>query len=615
MFLIVKETKDKKVPLQLQIVYMNLFEQLGVSKEIVRSLEELGFETPTEIQKEAIPLLLESNPDFIGLAQTGTGKTAAFGLPLLDVIDLRAKTTQGLVLAPTRELVQQIAEGLESFAKYLNLNVQCVYGGTAISQQIRDIKRKTPNVIIATPGRLIDLLGRGVVDLSRISNFVLDEADEMLNMGFKEEIDKILSHAGEDRSTWLFSATMPTEIKRIVNEYMTDPVEVKINAKNIVNKNISHQYALVRGRDKTEALKRVIDFNKDMFGITFCRTKMDTQRIATELLEAGYKADAINGDLSQAQRDTVMKRFKSGKIKMLIATDVAARGIDVNDLTHVVHYDMPDDLEYYTHRSGRTARAGKKGISIAFVSHSDMHRVRRIEKKLKVEFTQSNIPTQKELQVAVIENWAENINTITSDNYELTDQLIATVQEAFADLSKEELILKLAGSELEKKSKGFGTNDINMSEKNRGERKEVDPNAPKQFFISLGEMDELDKDDILDIICEQTDLKKKHIANVSVKKQGTTFQVDPKHSDGVAEKFEGLKVGGRDVRCNLDVQRSSGGGDRRRSGGGGDRRRRDDRRGGSGGGDRDRGRRFGGGDRKKKKEGGGGRDRDRKDRY
>lgn len=551
---------------------------------------------------------MESNPDFIGLAQTGTGKTAAFGLPLLDVIDLHAKTTQGLVLAPTRELVQQIATGLQSFAKYLDLNVQCVYGGTAISQQIRDIKRKTPNIIIATPGRLIDLLGRGVVDLRSISNFVLDEADEMLNMGFKEEIDKILSHAGDDRSTWLFSATMPTEIKRIVKEYMTDPVEVKINVKNIVNKNISHQYALVRGRDKTEALKRVIDINKDMFGITFCRTKMDTQRIANELLEAGYKADAINGDLSQAQRDTVMKRFKTGKIKMLIATDVAARGIDVNDLTHVVHYDMPDDLEYYTHRSGRTARAGKKGVSIAFVSHSDMHRVRRVEKKLKVEFEAAKIATQKELQVAVIENWAENVLSISEDDFELTDELIAKVQDTFADLSKEELILKLAGSELEKKSKGFATNDINMSEKGRGDRKERDPNAPRQFFINLGDMDDLDKGDILGIICEQTGLKKKHVGNIDVKKQGSTFQIDPKHADDITGKFEGLKVGGRDVRCNLDEQRRSRGGDRRRSGGGGGRRR-DDRRGGG-----DRGRRFSGGDRRKSKDGGS-RDGGRKKRY
>ena len=287
---------------------------------------------------------------------------------------------------------------------------------------------------------------------------------------------------------------------------------------------------------------------------------------------------------------------------MLVATDVAARGIDVNDLTHVVHYDMPDDLEYYTHRSGRTARAGKKGISIAFASHGDMHRIRRVENKLKVSFEAAKIPTQKELQVAVLENWAESLNEIASDDYELTPELIATVQAAFEGLTKEELILKLAGNELEKKSKGFASNDINMGEKGSRERKERDPNAPKQFFISLGDMDGLDSADVLQIICDQTGLKKKDVGQISVKKQGTTFVIDPKQADGIADKFQGFEHGGRPVRCNLDEQRGGGGRDRRRGGGGGDRRRRDGR---SGGGDRSRRRDSGSGGNRRRDGGGG----------
>ena len=347
---------------------MPSFIQLGLSDEVLKVLSELGFENPTDIQKQAIPFLIQGNNDFIGLAQTGTGKTAAFGLPLIERIDHTAKHTQALVLAPTRELGQQIAEQLNIYSKYLHkLNVLPVYGGAAITNQIKALK-KPQHIIIATPGRLIDLIKRKAVKLDQLDYLILDEADEMLNMGFKEDIDKILSYTPEDKLTWLFSATMPDYIKKIVKKYMEDPIEVRINAEDLVNTNIEHEYVVVRQSDKTEALTRIIDINPDIRSVVFCRTKRDTQELSEKLLAKNYKADAIHGDLSQSQRDRVMKRFKSHNVQILCATDVAARGIDVSDLTHVIHYTLPDDSSYYTHRSGRTARAGKKGVSLALVN-------------------------------------------------------------------------------------------------------------------------------------------------------------------------------------------------------------------------------------------------------
>ena len=350
---------------------MGKFKKLGLSEEIVRVITEMGFEEPTDIQKSAIPRLMTEDRDLIGLAQTGTGKTAAFGLPLIERIDPSDGVTQGLSLAPTRELGKQIAEQLNLFSKYLpKINVLAVYGGASIMDQIRALRRPQ-HIIIATPGRLIDLIKRKAVRLEELRFLVLDEADEMLNMGFKDELEEILSFTPEEKLTWLFSATMPGHIKKIVQKYMDDPIDIRVNTKQEVNKNIKHLYTKVRNKDKMEALTRFIDIYEDMKGVVFCRTRRDTQKLAEDLLSKGYKADAIHGDLSQAQRERVMKRFKKGDLSMLIATDVAARGIDVNDLTHVFHHSLPDDDAYYTHRSGRTARAGKKGISMIFVNGSE----------------------------------------------------------------------------------------------------------------------------------------------------------------------------------------------------------------------------------------------------
>jgi ATP-dependent RNA helicase DeaD len=425
------------------------FKDLGLSAEILRVLNELGFEKPSEIQERSIPRLLQGDCDFIGLAQTGTGKTAAFGLPLLDLIDTQNNSTQALVLAPTRELGQQIAGQLESFSKFQKkINVLAVYGGAAITNQIRAL-RKPQHIIIATPGRLIDLIKRKAVKLENIRYVVLDEADEMLNMGFKEDIDIILSHTPSEKHTWLFSATMPQTMRKIIKKYMVDPFEVRIDEGTKVNSDIEHQYVMVRHSDKMEALMRFMDINPGMRGVVFCRTKRDTQDLAERLLQKDYKTDALHGDLSQQQRDRVMKRFKSNDLQMLIATDVAARGIDVNDLTHVFHFNLPDDKEYYTHRSGRTARAGKKGISLAFINGREKHRIHRIEKELGISFQKINIPNSEDIMEARIETWCLGILEKRTKG-KIDQELLEKVHILFGALSKEELAAKMLMTELEK---------------------------------------------------------------------------------------------------------------------------------------------------------------------
>jgi ATP-dependent RNA helicase DeaD len=363
---------------------------------VIEVLEKLGFEQPTPIQEQAIPMLLGNNPtDFIGLAQTGTGKTAAFGLPLVELIDTDNRNIQALIMAPTRELGQQTAKQLVSFASNdRKLNVECVYGGANISAQIKAMKGPV-QILVATPGRLLDLMKRKAVRLDDVRYVVLDEADEMLNMGFKEDIDEILEHTPEQRVTWLFSATMPKEIRRIVKKYMEAPLEVHINAEQKTNENISHAYVVTKASNKIPALRRFLDVQPDMRGILFCRTRRETQQIADDLGDMGYSVEALHGELSQGQRDAVMKRFKTRSMQMLIATDVAARGIDVNDLTHVLHHTLPDQLESYTHRSGRTGRAGKTGISLVFINSREGRKLSELEKKIGVTFERVEVPNSR----------------------------------------------------------------------------------------------------------------------------------------------------------------------------------------------------------------------------
>lgn len=438
---------------------MASFKKLGLSDEILRVLEELGFEKPTDIQKKAIPELLAEDRDLIGIAQTGTGKTAAFGLPLLERLDPNIKATQGLILAPTRELGKQIAEQIAIFSKYMDkINVLVVYGGAPIVNQIKALK-KTQHVIIATPGRLIDLIKRKAVKLDELRYLVLDEADEMLNMGFKEELDEILSYTPDTKNTWLFSATFPGFIKKIVKRYMDDPIEISIDAKNEVNKNIQHLYTVVKQRDKSEGLMRFLDIHSGMRGVVFCRTRRDTQELAEALLQKGYRADALHGDLSQAQRDRVMKRFKKHELQVLIATDVAARGIDVNDLTHVFHHSLPDDNSYYTHRSGRTARAGKKGTSISFVSSRESYRISRLASQLGIEFEKVLVPDTESIAQIRTTNWAMELIDMESEG-KVEEKILDEVLALFENTSKEEIIEKMLLQELVRLNLG-SSKDLN----------------------------------------------------------------------------------------------------------------------------------------------------------
>ena len=460
---------------------MSIFSELGLSEPLLRVLPELGFESPSPIQQQSIPLLTSEPIDFIGLAQTGTGKTAAFGLPLLDHVDSSDLTTQALIIAPTRELCQQIAAQLVAFAKYFpNLRIQTVYGGAPIGPQIKAIKSGV-QIIVATPGRLIDLIDRNVVKIETVDIVVLDEADEMLNMGFKEDIDAILSHTPEDKATWLFSATMPSEIRSLIRKFMKNPVEVSVQSGNVVNKNIEHQYTVIRASDKVEVLRRFLDFQPDMLGIVFCRTKIDTQNLAVELTQSGYHAEALHGDLSQQQRDQVMKKFKAHAVRLLIATDVAARGIDVNDLTHVIHYSLPDDAEYYTHRSGRTARAGKTGISLALITHHDIRKIRFIEKKLGIGVKKVQVPEVSQILNSRLEHWADRVLE-TEVNGSLDTNIHEKVVAMFAGLNQETLLAKLLSRQMEligyKEVSNKNLNDDRTGDRNergtekRGDRRE-----------------------------------------------------------------------------------------------------------------------------------------------
>ncbi|MDX1604200.1 MAG: DEAD/DEAH box helicase, partial [Salinimicrobium sediminis] len=359
---------------------MNKFELLGLNDALLQAIKDMGFESPSEVQEKAIPILLQEDTDMVALAQTGTGKTAAFGFPLIQKIDVNSRKTQGLILSPTRELCLQITNELKNYSKYFKgLNTVAIYGGASITDQAAQIK-KGAQIIVATPGRMQDMVNRRLVDISAIQYCILDEADEMLNMGFYEDITEILSHTPKEKSTWLFSATMPKEVSTIAKKFMRTPVEITVGTKNMGTSNVSHEYYVVNARDRYAALKRLSDANPDIFSVVFCRTKRDTQKVAEQLIEDGYNAAALHGDLSQNQRDLVMKSFRARQIQMLVATDVAARGIDVDDITHVINYQLPDEIETYTHRSGRTGRAGKSGVSMVIVSKSEARKIKGIER-------------------------------------------------------------------------------------------------------------------------------------------------------------------------------------------------------------------------------------------
>ena len=545
---------------------MNLFSESGLSPEIIKAVSELGYESPTEIQKQTIPFILSDIRDLIALAQTGTGKTAAFSLPILDMIDDTSRKIQLLVLAPTRELALQIAKDVKNYTKYLsNVKTVAVYGGSSITDQIRNLRDK-PQIIVGTPGRVIDLINRKALDFSNIHWLVLDEADEMLSMGFKDDLETILKETPETKQTLLFSATMNKEVERISKNYLTNPHRISVGAINAVKKNITHEYYVVNYRQKKEALKRLIDTNPNQYSIIFCRTRMETQDVADFLMQNGYAADALHGDLSQAQRDTVMKKFRLKNIDILVATDVAARGLDVNSLTHVIHYSLPDDPEVFVHRSGRTGRAGRDGVSMALIKPEETRKLNQIKAQTKIEIKEQQIPKGDEIIKAQVAGVFEQLFTEHEDFFDFDDSLIPDLS-AF---SKEELVHQLLQFQLKDMALYYrDNNDLavqKLKEENHKEgrrerrRDRKDGRKPRKnnadmirFFFNLGKRDKLKKTDMLDIINQATKKSKKRadIGDIEILEKFSFFEVEKSFKNEVLNNISSLKFRGKEMRAEV----------------------------------------------------------------
>ena len=551
---------------------MNKFEQLGLSESLLRAIIDLGFENPTEVQEKAIPLLLEQDTDLVALAQTGTGKTAAFGFPVIQKIDANNRNTQALILSPTRELCLQITNDLKNYSKHeKGINVVAIYGGASITEQARDIKRGA-QIIVATPGRMQDMINRGLVNISQINYCILDEADEMLNMGFYEDIVNILSTTPDQKSTWLFSATMPAEVARIAKQFMHNPVDLTVGTKNSGSATVSHEFYLVNARDRYEALKRLADANPDIFSVVFCRTKRDTQAVAEKLIEDGYSAAALHGDLSQAQRDGVMKSFRGRQIQMLVATDVAARGIDVDNITHVVNYQLPDEIETYNHRSGRTGRAGKLGTSIVIVTKSEIRKISAIERIIKQKFEEKTIPSGIEICEIQLLHLATKIKD-TEVDHEI-DNYLPAINNVLEGLSKEELIKKMVSVEFNrfinyyKKTRDLSSQSSGSERRERDDRdgapRENNDGGATRYFVNIGSRDNFDWMSLKDYLKETLDLGRDDVFKVDVKEGFSFFNTDPEHTDKVMEILNNVQLEGR--RINVEISKNDGGGRRDHNG-------------------------------------------------
>lgn len=530
---------------------MPSFEALGLSGAMLNTIKSMGFETPTPIQEKTIPLLLKGDTDIVALAQTGTGKTAAFGLPLVEMCDGNNSNTQALILAPTRELCLQITSDLTKFSDNVKrLNIVAIYGGASISDQIKKVKRGA-QIIVATPGRLMDMMDRKVVRIAAIRFVVLDEADEMLNMGFKEDIDTILADTAEDKRVWLFSATMPREVRAIAQAYMSDPVEITVGQQNIGNVNIEHQYMVVDERQRYDALKRIVDYNLDIFAVVFCRTKIETQRIAENLMRDGYNADALHGDLTQQQRDKVMGAFRNKTLQILVATDVAARGIDVSNITHVIHLNLPDEIEFYTHRSGRTGRAGKKGISVAIVSKRETGRIRQIEKMIQTRIERKSVPTGEEVCQKRLIQLVHRLREVQVVEEDIKDFLPAVYSELM-ELSKEDIIKRFTSLEFNHFLDYYrDAPDLNQPKGAEREEREERFVTGDRLFINLGKMDGLDKGKLLSLVCDRSGVKGKDIGKIDVKGAYSFFEVDKASTAVVREHLHGFEYRGRMVRLEI----------------------------------------------------------------
>ena len=536
------------------------FTDMGLSPAALKSIKALGFETPTPIQEQTIPVLLEGRRDFIGLASTGTGKTAAFGLPLLARIDPDAGLPQGVVLAPTRELCMQIADDLRSFSRHQRgVKIAAVYGGANIMTQIRELKRGA-QIIVATPGRLLDLIDRKAARLQDISVVVLDEADEMLNMGFKDELDAILSKVPEKRLTWLFSATMARGVARIAATYQQDPVEVSVGGHNAAAANIEHCCFMIHEKNRYSALKRILDYLPEIYGLVFCRTRAETQQVAEKLMTDGYQAEALHGDLSQAQRDQVMRRFRQKSVRVLVATDVAARGIDVDDITHVIHYKLSDEVAAYTHRSGRTARAGKSGVSIALINMHERRRISELERRNNIRIRLEKIPDAR----AICENrllaLIHRVVECRVDEEEIRDYL-PPAYEALCHLDKKEIIKRFVAAEFNHFLDYYrDAEDINAVSRPPRERphnrKRSDNSArsrrmqacdTKRFSINMGRINHINAGAIVRLVCENCNLPSDQIGVIDLGRESSFFEVSKEAAGSVREGMQNLRLDGRKV--------------------------------------------------------------------
>ena len=548
---------------------MKTFQELGVSEEILRAITELGYENPMPVQEEVIPYLLGNGNDVVALAQTGTGKTAAFGLPLIQKIEVKNRVPQALVLCPTRELCLQIAGDLTDYSKYVDgLRVLPVYGGSSIESQIRNLK-KGVHIIVATPGRLLDLMERGTVKLGTIRDVVMDEADEMLNMGFTDSINAILADVPENRNTLLFSATMSPEIARIAKNYLRDPKEITIGTRNEGNKNVNHLYYMVHAKDKYLALKRIVDYYPQIYGIIFCRTRKETQEIADKLIQDGYNADSLHGELSQAQRDYVMQKFRIKNLQLLVATDVAARGLDVDDLTHVINYGLPDDVESYTHRRGRTGRAGKTGISISICHIKEKGKIKQIERVINKQFEKGEMPTGKQICEKQLFNLVDQIEKVKVNEEEIAP-LMPSIFRKLEWLDKEDIIKRMVSLEFNrmidyyKEAGDIETVDDSPKRKEKGNRKgHQAEEGYTRLFINFGKSDKLRPNDLIEMINKCVP-GKVQIGKIDLHDNFSFFEVDSENAQRTLKRMNSFEVNGR--RISVEIAQEKGEGKKKGSG-------------------------------------------------
>jgi ATP-dependent RNA helicase DeaD len=537
---------------------MITFEELGIEKELLKAIEDLGFQTPMPVQEKVIPHLISNEAkDIIGLAQTGTGKTAAFGLPLIQNTNTSKKKTQYLILAPTRELCLQIADDLKSFAKYVeNVNIAAVFGGTSMERQISLLKRGA-HIISATPGRLLDLINRKKINISKINTVVLDEADEMLNMGFRQELEAILSETPADKTTLLFSATMPKEVRKIASKFMNDPLEITIGKQNVGAENVKHICYMVHARERYLALKRVVDYHPNVYGIVFCRTRRETQEVADKLVKDGYNADALHGDLSQPQRDAVMKKFRIKHLRLLVATDVAARGLDVDDLTHIINYNLPDELEIYTHRSGRTGRAGRTGTSIVIANLKEKHKIRLIEKQIDKQFSYMPVPLGRDICEKQLFNLVDRVERVDVD-YTQIDTFLPEIYKKLEWLDREELIKKFVSVEFNRFLDYYkNAPDLNKPDNSRRSRgNKATLSGFERFFINLGKTDDLKPTTLIGLINDVTGVRDIKIGQIEILKNFSFFEIDSNFTGALIKTFKNKEFKKRKIV--LEIAASKG---------------------------------------------------------